>query len=266
MATRELEGKWALVTGASSGLGVDFAKELAQRGASLILTARRKDRLEALAAELARDHRVNAEAVAVDLGDRAAVGALPGELEARGRPVDLLVNNAGFGVFGDYLQIPWEKELAMLELDVVTLAHLTKLCAHAMVKRRWGRILQVASIGAFQPTPTYAAYSAAKAFVVSFSEAVDFELSGTGVSCSVISPGVTATEFLQVSGQTPTLYQRMLMMTSPDVARIGVDAMLAGRRHVVPGLLNKLGAFSTRLVPRSVATAMAWMTMKNDGR
>lgn len=262
MAERELAGRRALVTGASSGLGTDFAEELARRGAALVLAARRVDRLEEVAKRLREKHGVEVEPLAVDLGDRAAVGDLPRRFE--GRPIDVLVNNAGFGVFGDYLKIPWEREHQMLELDVVTLAQLTKLFVPGMVARRWGRVLQVASIGAFQPTPTYAAYSAAKAFVVSFSEAVDFELAGTGVSCTVVSPGVTATEFLAVSGQKPTLYQRMLMMTSPEVARIGIDAMVAGRRHVVPGLMNKLGAFTTRLVPRSVATRLAWLTMKNE--
>lgn len=264
MGDRELNGRWALVTGASSGLGVDFAKELAARGANLILVARRVERMEELAGKLRSEHRVEVEAWPADLGDRKAPDALLERARSAGRAVDLLVNNAGFGVFGNYLEIPWEREHAMLELDVVTLAHLTKLFVTEMVKRRWGRVLQVASIGAFQPTPTYAAYSAAKAFVVSFSEAVDFELAGTGVSCTVVSPGITATEFLAVSGQQATFYQRMLMMTSPQVARIGIDAMLAGRRHVVPGLLNKLGALSTRLVPRSLATRMAWLTMKND--
>lgn len=259
----ELAGRRVLVTGASSGLGVDFARELAARGAALVLVARRLDRLEELAAELKRAHGVEVECAGADLGDRAAVQGLFERVTAGGRAVDVLVNNAGFGVYGPYLEIPWEREHAMLELDVVTLAHLTKLFARPMVERRFGRILQVASIGAFQPTPTYAAYSAAKAFVVSFSEAIDFELAGTGVSCTVVSPGVTATEFLAVSGQKPTLYQRLLMMTSADVARAGIDAMIAGRRHVVPGLLNALGALTSRLAPRRLATWIAWMTMRN---
>lgn len=259
----DLNGRWALVTGASSGLGVDFAEELARRGCGVVLVARRLDRLQELAKRLHDKYHVPVEPVAADLGDRAAVQALFERTRASW-PVDFLVNNAGFGVFGNYLEIPWEREHQMLELDIVTLAQLTKLYVREMVARKFGRVLQVASIGAFQPTPTYAAYSAAKSFVVSFSEAIDFELGGTGVSCSVISPGITATEFLAVSGQKPTLYQRMMMMTSPEVARIGIEAMLAGRRHVVPGFMNKLGALTTKFLPRSLATRVAWLTMKND--
>lgn len=260
----ELEGRWALVTGASSGLGVDFAEELARRGAKVVLVARRLERLEELAKRLREKYSVQVEPVACDLGDRAAVAALHARTKAAGWPIDVLVNNAGFGVWGDYLKIPWEREQQMLELDVVTLAQLTKLYVTDMVPRKFGRVLQVASIGAFQPTPTYAAYAAAKAFVASFSEAIDFELTGTGVRSTVISPGVTKTEFMEVSGQALTLYQRTMMMSSAEVATIGIDAMIAGRRHVVPGLMNKLGALTAKWAPRSLATWVAWMTMKGE--
>ncbi|HMV69057.1 MAG TPA: SDR family NAD(P)-dependent oxidoreductase, partial [Myxococcota bacterium] len=125
-------------------------------------------------------------------------------------------------------------------------------------------VLQVSSIGAYQPCPTYASYGAAKSFVLHHGEALDFELRPKGVTVTVISPGVTATEFLEVSGQEPTMYQRMMMMDSPTVARVGVDAALAGKRHVIPGVLNWLAAFSVRFVPRRVAVWMAWMSMRPD--
>lgn len=264
MSSRQnLTGRWALVTGASSGLGVDFARELADRDCNLILVARREDRLHDLAEELRTERSVEVEIEPCDLGDRTAVDDLCDGLSARGRNVDLLVNNAGFGAYGNYLEIPWEQEHQMLELDVVTLAHLTKRLATPMVEQGFGRILQVASVGAFQATPTYAAYSAAKAFVLLFSEAVHHELRGTGVTCTAISPGITATEFLKVSGQRATLYQRIFMMTSARVAAIGIRAMLRGRSSVVPGLANAVMAWSVRLMPRRAATAVAAMLMRN---
>jgi len=150
----------------------------------------------------------------------------------------------------------------MLELDILTVVHLTKLIVPGMVDRGWGRVLQVASIGAYQPCPTYASYGAAKAFVRNFSEALHFELRGTGVTCTVVSPGATATEFMDVAGQGATLAHRLTMMTSASVGGIGVRGMLAGRASVVPGLVNKLAAFSIRLVPRRIATWAAWLAMR----
>jgi short-subunit dehydrogenase len=133
-----------------------------------------------------------------------------------------------------------------------------------MVSRGYGRILQVASIGAYQPCPTYASYGAAKAFVLSFGEALNYELKGTGVSCSVLSPGVTATEFLTVSGQEKTAYQKMAMMDSPTVVQIGLNALFKAVPSVVPGLLNKVSVFSLRLMSRSMATAVAYLTMRSE--
>lgn len=263
---RMLEEKWALVTGASSGLGVDFAEGLAARGANLVLVARRVDRLEEVANGLRDRHGVRVEVVAMDLGKAEAAADLHREVtENRSIQVDVLVNNAGFGLYGSAVDLPWAKERAMLELDILTLVDLSKRFAADMRARGFGRILQVASIGAYQPTPTYASYSAAKAFVLSYGEALDYELRGTGVTCTVVSPGVTATEFLAVSGQKPTLYQRLFMMQSKDVTEIGLQAMLRRRRSIIPGFLNTLAAWSMRFVPRFVATATAYFTMKQPG-
>jgi short-subunit dehydrogenase len=164
--------------------------------------------------------------------------------------VDVLVNNAGFGYYGDFASVPWEREKAMLDLDILALTHLTKLFLPDMLQRNFGFILLVSSIGAHQPSPTYASYSAAKSFVLNFGEALHFELRRTGVGCTVVSPGVTATEFLKVSGQSPTAYQRLAMMKSADVARIGVRSMLARKSSVVPGWLNALTVWSIRLIPQ----------------
>ena len=258
-----LQGKTALVTGASSGLGVDFARELARRGCRVVLVARREELLKKLQGELQARHGITATVMTLDLGDPAAPQRLHDALEAQGLAIDILVNNAGFGVYGMELDIPWEKTRQMLMLDIVALTHLTKLFARGMVERGWGRILQVSSIGAYQPSPTYAAYSAAKAYVRSFSQALNFELRGTGVTSTAICPGITATEFLQVSGQEKTAYQRMMMMTSAEVAAIGIRAMLKGKYNVVPGFLNWLIALTTFLTPDPVNAAAAYRLMKN---
>ncbi|HZU86735.1 MAG TPA: SDR family oxidoreductase [Anaerolineaceae bacterium] len=260
----KLANQVALVTGASSGLGADFARELASRGASVILVARREDQLRAVAAEIEKDYGVSAQVIALDLASPDAPQVLYDLLHQQGIQVDVLVNNAGFGIYGDFASIPWEREKAMLELDILVLTHMTKLFLPDMLARKSGFILQVASIGAFQPSPTYATYSAAKAYVLSMGEAINYELRHSGVSLTVISPGVTATEFLKVAGQSPSLYQRMMMMDSRKVARIGVDSMLRRRSSVVPGFFNSLAAFSTRLMPRRLQAALANLFMTRN--
>lgn len=259
-----IKGKRALVTGASSGLGVDFARQLAALGADVVLVARRRERLEELASELREKYDVDVVVVAMDLDDEDAPQDLYDLLYKRGLPVDILVNNAGFGCYGNFVDIDWEKEKSMLQVDILSLVHLTKLFARDMVQRGWGRILQVASIGAYQPCPTYASYGAAKAFVLNFGEAINHELRGTGVSCSVLSPGYTETEFLNVTGQNKTRYQQMFVMQSPEVVQQGLEAMFKGKPSVVPGLANKIAVFSLRLVSRSMATAIAALTMRNE--
>ena len=257
-----LRGRTALVTGASSGLGVDFARELAARGCNLVLVARREDLLRKHADEITARHGVRAEIIAMDLAERDAPQRLYDQLKTAGTQVDVLVNNAGYGLYGKFTELPWERERNMLELDIVTLVHMTKLFVADMVARKFGFMLQLASIGAYQPSPLYASYSAAKSFVLNFSVALNYELRGTGVHSTVISPGITATEFLKVSGQTPTLYQRLAMMQSPEVARIGIAAMLKGRASVVPGFANKLGVFLPRLLPLNASAAIAEVTMR----
>ncbi len=260
--TSILRGRTALVTGASGGLGSDFARELAARGADLVLVARREDRLASLARELEVRHEVAAAHVALDLAARDAPARLVQRLAAEGRTIDVLVNNAGFGLHGRFLDIDWEREREMLDLDIVTLVHLTKLVVPGMVERRFGRVLHLASIGAYAPTPTYATYSAAKSFVLSFGEALHHELRGTGVTSTVLAPGITATDFLRVSGQSPTRYQRAVMMESGEVARIGIDHMLRGTPSVVSGRINSAFAWSNRLLPRRVTTAVAARLMR----
>ena len=259
---RELAGRWALVTGASSGIGEAFARLLAREGMHVALAARREDRLRKLAGELESAHGVRSHVVALDLARPDAAEALHAETERAGLPVDLLVNNAGFGLFGRHVDIPWSREREMLELDVVALAHTTKLYVADMLKRDLGWVIQVASIGAYQPSPSYAAYSAAKAFVLSFGEALSYELRDTGVKVTVLSPGVTRSEFLAVAGQRTTLFQRATMMSAERVAEVGLRAVLRGRPSVIPGLVNRATAFSLRFIPRRAQAALASAAMQ----
>jgi short-subunit dehydrogenase len=258
----ELKGRTALVTGASSGLGVDFATILAERGCHLVLVARREDRLQKLAGELRERHGVQVHVIALDLAPLGAAQALYDRVRALGVTVDVLINNAGFGVYGPFVDVPWEREQEMLLLDVIALVHLTKLFVRDMVARNSGYVLQVSSIGAYQPSPTYGTYSASKAFVLSFGEALSYELRKTNVKVSVLSPGVTETEFLDVAGQKRSLFQRLSIMKSRPVAEIGIDAMLAGKPSKVAGAMNALTAWSLRFVPRRLQAAMASAAMQ----
>ena len=219
-----------------------------------MLVARREDRLKQLAAELAG---TETRVVALDLRAPDAATSLHERLRAEGVAIDVLINNAGFGLYGAFLASEWNRQRDMLELDVVALTHLTHVFARDMAARGAGWVLLVASIGAFQPTPNYATYSAAKSYVLSFGEALAAELRPRGVRVCTTCPGVTATEFLAVAGQKRSLYQRAFMMQSPDVVRSSVRALLAGRTSVVPGIGNKVAAFSVRLMSRRLQAAMA---------
>ena len=252
-----LQGRVSLVTGASSGLGAHFARILAERGSDVILVARREDRLRELADEITARDGVQAHVIPMDLSAKDAAQALYDRIQALGAPVDVLINNAGFGIYGNFIDVPWEREQEMLQLDIVTLVHLTKLFVKDMVARDFGYILQMSSVGGYQPSPTYTTYSAAKSFVLSFGEALAYELRNTKVKVSVLSPGITATEFLQVSGQKPTLYQRLALMDGHKVARIGIDAMLKGKHSKIPGLINSLPIWTLRFTPRRLSPALA---------
>ena len=263
----ELQNRWALVTGASSGIGVDFAKILAAAGCNLVLVARRMERMEALQKTIMGQHDVRIELVPLDLAVEDAPQRLYGKVESLNLPVDILINNAGVGLFGRFADTDWQIEKRMLMLDLVNLVHLTKLFVQPMRTRGQGYILNVSSIGAFQPSPFYASYSAAKSFVLMFSEALNYELRKSGIKVTALSPGVTATEFLDTAGQQkPSFFQRLTMMPSGKVAQIGIDAMLKGKASVVAGRMNALNAFLVRLMPHKISTRLAAMAMKLGGR
>jgi uncharacterized protein len=257
-----LRGKTALVTGASSGLGMEFARLLAERGCHLILVARREEALARLKQELEGRQGVRVFSIPMDLAAADAPRQLYDQVQAAGLQVDVLVNNAGLGLFGGFAEIPWEREKGMLDLDMLAVVHLTKLFAPDMVGRKFGYVLNIGSTGSFQPTPTYASYAAAKSFVLSYSEAVNYELRGTGVHCTALCPGITRTEFLQVSGQKITLYQRLTMMESARVVRVGLNAMLRGRSSVVAGWLNAFVAGLLAFIPRQWAAGLASLAMR----
>jgi hypothetical protein len=235
-----------LITGASAGLGAEFARQCAARGEELVLVARRRDRLDAIAAELGGRIHV----VAADLAEPGAAGRLIEEVAALGLEVGTLVNNAGFGLAGRFAELPLKRQLGMIDLNVRALTELTGRVLPAMRTRRRGGILNVASTAAFQAGPTMAVYFATKAFVLSFTEALHHELRGSGIKVSALCPGPTATEFGAVAGVTSTNFER-LAGDAAQVVRTGLRALDRNQAIAIPGLQNKLGAQAYRLLPRA---------------
>jgi short-subunit dehydrogenase len=244
--------KVALITGASAGLGAEFARQLSQRGHRLVLAARRKDRLDALAKDLG-----NARAIAIDLSKSGSAAKLLADLEAAGEQVEILVNNAGFGLIGRFAELDAKRERQMIDLNVGTLTDLCRAIAPEMIKRKSGGILNVASTAAFQPGPNMAVYFATKAYVLSFTEALHEELKPHGVHVSALCPGPTRTEFGDVAGFGGNGMFDRVAMESPEVVAAGLDGLDRNRAVVVPGIANKVGAFSTRFAPRSVVRRIA---------
>ena len=261
--SEDLRGRWALVTGASSGLGADIARQLGRRGIALVLVARRRDRLEEVAAEIQREHGVEVEVEVCDLARPAAARELHAALRSRDRAIDLLVNNAGFATHGRFLEQDLDRLDEMVQVNLGALLDLTHLFGRDMADRGGGWILQVASLVGLVPTPSHAVYSGTKAFVVHFSSSVSWELQERGVHVCALCPGVTETEFFEVAGQKPTLYTRLVSMRSEDVARIGVDALLRRRHRVLAGWRNWLTVYAVRLIPHRV---VGWFTWRLMGR
>lgn len=253
-----------LITGASSGIGAAIARNLAGRKWVCVLTARRTDRLEMLAKELEKEHRVKTHVVTSDLGTREGPGQLIRSVADLGVTIDMLVNNAGFGVYGKLVEQPADRVMQMIELNLVSLTALTHHYVMEMTERKRGHVLQISSIGAYQPSPLYSVYSATKSYVLSFSEALNHELRGTGVNVTTICPGLTATEFHEVAQHQKPKWMDGMTMTAADVAAIAVRATLNGKAVVTPGFMNKLTAFFVKLMPRSWATSMAARSMQTS--
>jgi uncharacterized protein len=244
--------KIALVTGASAGLGVEFARQLSKRGHALVLAARRKERLQELAKELG-----NARAVAIDLSKPNAAAKLLADVEEHGEKVDLLVNNAGFGLIGRFAELNAKRERQMIDLNVGALTDLCRAVAPGMIERKSGAILNVASTAAFQPGPKMAVYFATKAFVLSLTEALHEELKRHGVKVTCLCPGPTHTEFGEVAGFGGNGLLDRLGMNAAEVVEKGLKALDSNDAVVIPGWINKLGAASTRFAPRSVVRKIA---------
>jgi short-subunit dehydrogenase len=245
----------ALVTGASMGLGAEFARLLASEGYDLVLTARSGERLATLKKEVENLHGIEARVLVADLADPRASAGLHEHLRSAGIAIDLLVNNAGFGMYGKFAESSLATELEMIQVNMISLVTLTKLFVRDMVAARRGRIVNVASTAAFQAGPMQSVYYASKAFVLSFSEAIGNELKGTGVTVTALCPGPTATGFQERANVGSLRGLRLMMRVSPEaVVRAGYNGVKRGRPVVVPGALNNFHVFLLRLAPRRLVT------------
>src|SRR5258707_6558030 len=247
--------KWALITGASAGIGLALAEELASGGANLVLTARRKDRLEELARRLTATYKINTEVFPADLADANAPERIFGFTKEKGIEIDLLINNAGFGQYGEFHSVEKQRLLDMVQVNCSAVVHLTRLYLPEMVARRRGDILILASTASFQAVPYIATYAATKAFDLLFAEGLAEEMKPYGIRVCALCPGSTESEFHTVAGQEA--FTAKNQEPADKVARTGLQALVAGKSYVKLGLGNYLGAHSQRLVPRRMVTRVA---------
>lgn len=249
------QGKWALVTGASAGIGVALARELAAGGTNLILTARRRDRLVGLAGELGAKHNVRTLVCVADLAQPSGPQEIFAFTEGKNIAVDLLVNNAGFGAYGEFRKVKVEQFLEMVQVNVSAVVHLTHLYLPGMIARRGGDMLILASTAAFQPVPYITTYAATKSFDLSFAEGLAEEVRRYGIRVCALCPGSTESEFLEVAGQRH--HTQRPQETAEKVARVGLRGLAAGKSSVISGFTNWLGAESIRFAPRGMVARVA---------
>jgi uncharacterized protein len=254
----------AVITGASGGLGYEFAKLFARDHYDLVLVARSGDKLKQVAAELQTSFQVNVKTVALDLAAQNGARILFDHLAGESVTVDVLVNNAGFGAFGEFARMAEDEIMGQIHLNIAALTQLTRLVLPAMLARRSGKIMNVASTAAFQPGPLMAVYYATKAYVLSFSEALANEISGTGVVVSCFCPGATDTGFQKRAGiENSRLFKKIGAMNVETVARDGYRGLIAGNTLVFSGVQNRLVAESVRFAPRKLVTAISrWVAEK----
>lgn len=255
----------ALVTGASSGLGEEFARQLARERHDLVLVARREDRLKDVAAEAKSLGAANVYVIASDLARAESPAELYREVGARGIEIDYLVNNAGFGTNGKFDELPLDREIEQINLNVSAVVALTRLFIPAMVKRGRGTVINVSSTGAFQPVPYMAVYGATKAFVLNFSEAIAHELRGSGVNVMALCPGLTRTEFQRVAGVKREDLPSFAWMDAKTVVAQAIAAAKRGKTLKVNGLMNVAMMESTRVAPRALVTRIAGAMFSNRG-
>jgi len=248
----------ALITGASGGIGYELARLFARDHHDLVLVARNAGKLMQVADELQREFGILAKLVPLDLTTASAPQSLFDQLQHESVAVDILVNNAGYGVLGEFAKVSLEDNLGQIQLNITALTHLTRLFLTAMIERRSGRILNVASTAGFQPGPLMSVYYATKAYVISFSEALANELHGTGVTVTCLCPGATDTGFQGRAGLENTLlFKKLRPMDAKTVARDGYRGLMAGKPMVISGLRNWLLAESLRFSPRRLVTALS---------
>jgi short-subunit dehydrogenase len=262
------KGKWALVTGASAGIGVALARELARNGAKLILTARRKDRLEKLAAELTAAG-TQVRIVLADLTDRAAPQAIYDATVAQGLEVEILINNAGLGQYGEFQSIDLAQELSQIQVNCEAVVHLTRLFVPAMVARKRGWIMILSSVASFQPVPFLSTYAATKGFDRFFALGLAEELAPAGIHVSALCPGPTESEFFQVAGADKFPGAKKMtdrkIQSAQEVARLGLEALARGKRTLIPYFGGKFTAFMVRLLPvRAVTGVVARMARPQE--
>lgn len=255
----------ALVTGASAGIGDAFARLLAARAYNLVVVARDVARLDALAKELHARHKTDVEVLAADLIDRAQLARVEARLSDPVHPIDTLINNAGFGTYGPFIEMDRDAEARMIDLNVHALTRLTHAAAGPMVARGSGRILNVSSLGGFQPTPKFATYGATKAYVTSFTQSVHEELLGTGVKVSCLCPGFTRTEFQERANVEAQRMPDFVWQSAEEVAAAGLAGLEKNRAVIVPGAINKLTAGAVGFLPRVAARKSAAAVSRFSG-
>jgi len=252
----------ALITGATSGIGYELAKLFAQNGINMVLVARSQDKLQKLKVDFEQQHNIQVTSLVADLSVPGQAEVVYAQCQALGIQLDYLVNNAGVGYYGKVATEPVAASESLLTLNVVALTVLTALVVRDMVARRSGRILNVGSTSAFQPVPNMAVYGASKSYIMLFTEALHAELKGTGVTATVLSPGVTETAFIEQAGMGKAGIAQGRRLTAAEVARAGYDALLRGKLNVIPGWKNRLLALGISLVPsRRLALAMSALVM-----
>jgi uncharacterized protein len=249
--------KTALITGASNGIGLELAKIHASNGGNLVLVARNKSKLDELKTELENQYKISVYTIGKDLSLANAAQEVYNETNQQKIQVDYLINNAGFGDFGMFVETNWNKELQMINLNITTLTQFTKLYLQDMVTRKSGRIMNVASTAAFQSGPTMAVYYATKAYVLSFSEAIDNEVSDKGVTVTSLCPGATESGFQAAAAmEESALVKGKKLPTSKEVAEYGYKSMLAGKTVAIHGMMNWIMANSVRFTPRAIVVKL----------
>jgi uncharacterized protein len=259
-----MENKTTLITGASEGIGYEFAKLFAKEGYNLVITARNETKLNEISNEIKNKHNVKVKVLPKDLSKQNAGEDIFKVLKNENINVDILINNAGFGIFDDYWKVDNKNEKEMLQVNIIALVELTNLFAKDMMNHSGGKILNVASTAAFQPGPIMVGYYASKAFVLRYSQAIDFEMRRKSVQVSTLCPGPTLTEFqVRANMEDINLFRKGFTMSAEEVAKIGYNGLMKGKSVIIPGAMNKISAMSSKITPSKVSMKIVnWLQSK----